>query len=590
MTKFSALAVFVLALAIRLFYVQGIEAYPKFELIKNRLDDQVVFDLWAKTLVAGESFDYAVSGHEFATWASLKPGVYPQGPLYPWTLTLYYKIFGFHYDGFRIAQMLLGSLACALLVFLARRFLNEGGAFLCGVGMALYGPIVFYESTFLRAGVFHSAAVVALLLLVLTAERGSGAWGFATGLALGIGVLLRANYLLFVIAALVWLAVITRESVTKGTRQRFSPVIQVVCGLLLAILPVAGINTLRHGGPAFLSSNGPYILFVGNAHDASGTGAGTSPYYDEVKASGPIEDISLTREILLDISRHPAQWIRLMGVKTMAFFGPWEIPNNLSFDMARRTNPRLAAAPLSFPLLFPLAVLGAVLAWPARRRFALLYLFAGSYAAATILFYVLGRLRQPVVPALLIFAVFALQRAAIAARSRQPLLPVLAMVALSLGFFLLPAPQLRFTDYGMAGAAYTSLGNDHQRDLHLRDAVDAYTEALMLFPEHTEAAAKVEQLLGAQLTQNPSPEVVRRCDAARRSAEGGQVEEAIALLEDVIRDAPESSLPRHYLANVHYLRGDLAAAESRLEEALAKDPTDIGIRRALAALRRELAL
>jgi hypothetical protein len=32
------LAIFILALAVRLYYLAGVEAYPRFELIRNRLD------------------------------------------------------------------------------------------------------------------------------------------------------------------------------------------------------------------------------------------------------------------------------------------------------------------------------------------------------------------------------------------------------------------------------------------------------------------------------------------------------------------------------------------------------------------------
>ena len=114
--------VIVLALAIRLFYLTGIEAYPKFELIKNRLDDQVVFDAWAKSVVRGEVFDYRTTGHEFAHWVAADPGVYPQAPLYPFLVSVFYAVFGFEYDGWRLAQMTLGALACGLLFWLARRF------------------------------------------------------------------------------------------------------------------------------------------------------------------------------------------------------------------------------------------------------------------------------------------------------------------------------------------------------------------------------------------------------------------------------------------------------------------------------------
>jgi hypothetical protein len=58
-------AIFALAFTVRLVFLFHIEAYPKFERIRNRLDDQVVFDYWAKSIVRGETPDFSSTGHEY---------------------------------------------------------------------------------------------------------------------------------------------------------------------------------------------------------------------------------------------------------------------------------------------------------------------------------------------------------------------------------------------------------------------------------------------------------------------------------------------------------------------------------------------
>ena len=115
-----AIGVFVLALALRLWIFDGMDTYPRFELIKNRLDDQVTFYLWAESMAAGESYDFAATEHEFAHWAAARPGIYPQAPLYPMGLSLLIRA-GFGLDSIRIFQFLLGSLTAALICSCSRR-------------------------------------------------------------------------------------------------------------------------------------------------------------------------------------------------------------------------------------------------------------------------------------------------------------------------------------------------------------------------------------------------------------------------------------------------------------------------------------
>jgi 4-amino-4-deoxy-L-arabinose transferase-like glycosyltransferase len=363
------LAVFVLAVAARLYYLAGIEAYPKFELIRNRLDDQVVFDLWAKSIVAGERFDYSTTGHHFATWAALDPGVYPQAPLYPFFVAGLYEVFGVRYDAVRVVQMLLGAVACVLLTLLARRFVQPWTAVLCGLGLALFGPMVFYEGTFLRAGLFTCVAVAGIYLLVRAGEattpRGDG-WALAAGVALSAGVLLRPNYLLFAVLALAWLYF----------HRPWRTLAFAAGGLLLPLLPVVAANSVRSGGLRFLSSNAP------------GTTAGISPFYRELTASRPPEELDLVAEAVRDIRSHPWAFLRLQLRKAVYFFSPSEIPNNLSYAMARETNPRLAAGFVQLWPLLPLAFAGLLMSLRSPRRHLLLYFFLGGYWAATVAFYV----------------------------------------------------------------------------------------------------------------------------------------------------------------------------------------------------------
>lgn len=575
------LAVFVLALAVRLYYLAGIEAYPKFELIKNRLDDQVVFDQWAKAIVAGERFDYSASGHEFATWAALEPGVYPQAPLYPFFVATLYKVFGCRYGAVRAVQMVLGAAACVLLTLLARRFLEPWTAMACGLGLAFFGPLVFYEGTFLRAGVFTFVALAGLYLLVRSSDpatAGDG-WALAAGVALSAGVLLRPNYLLFAALALAWL---------YRTRSRRALAV-AAAGLLLPLLPIIAANSLRSGGLRFLSSNGPYIFFIGNVHDAPGTTAGISPSYRRLVASRPPQEIDLVNEALADVRRHPGAFLRLQVRKAVAFFSPREIPNNLSYAMARATNPRLAAGFVQFYLLLPLAAAGILVSLRRPRSHLLLYFFLGGYWAATVAFYVLSRLRQPVVPVLLIFAGLAFEAWWRTLRGGRRGPAALAAVAVILATILLrPGPAVhRPADYQMAAAAQFSLARELVGAGWPMDARHHYARTVALNPDFDEAVAELVRL--GYRPAPVGPEIQALCKEARSAMDEERYGQALRLLERAIVLAPDAALPYHYLANAAYLGGEPWRALAAMEKAVERDPYDGVLRLNLKRLRRQVA-
>ena len=275
----------------------------------------------------------------------------------------------------------------------------------------------------------------------------------------------------------------------------------------------------------------------------------------------------------------------------MAFFGPREVPNNLSFEMARETNPRLRLAFLRFAPLLPFATLGFILGMGRLRRFLLLYLFLGTYSAATVAFYVLGRLRQPVVVVLLIFAGLALEwlwDAWHRGKGTRRLLPgaiAIALVAASVA--LQPMiPHHRSTDYAMAAAASFSRAEQLEHANQSEAARGHYLRALVLNPTHDRVDARLLRL-GVRSVAPPPPGVIEQCERARALATQDP-QGARRMLLDAIHRAPQTALPRHYLSNVEFLLGHRWQAMRELEKALELEPNNTLFRRNLLALRQEL--
>jgi tetratricopeptide (TPR) repeat protein len=577
------LVVGLVAVAVRGAFLLGLEAYPKFELIRNRLDDQVFFHGWAVSMVEQRPLDLLATGHEFAYWAQARAGVYPQDPLYAWALAAVYRI-GFHFNLVRWAQALLGAAAAVLTCLLARRLMRWPAALLAGLVVALYGPLVFYEAAFLREAP-AAALCVAVLYLLDTALRPrepphprAGVLLLLAGLLLGSTCLLRSNLLLFALGAAVW---VWRASDSRR------PALVFAAALALPVLPVVALNVVRSGRPALISSSGPYNFFIGNVHDATGDGKGSWAYYTTVKASGPAESVSLYRRALADIAAHPAAWAKLQARKMALFFSPRDLPDNLSYAMGRRCNPRLGPAAIEMYLLLPAAVAGLVLGLRRWPRSSLLYVFLVLYAASVVVFFVVSRLQLPVVPVLAVFAGLAADAWWTAVRRAWKTAAAAAALFIAAALWLRPPPDdYRGVDLEMAAAASFTRGLEEQAAGRPSEARRFYGQAVALNPDHDPALARLSSLGPAEPDGPPRPEAAALCEEARQAAAAARYDEARRLLDEARRLEPAWSVPHQYLANVEFLAGDRRAAIRHLERAVELDPLNLALRANLKALRR----
>jgi 4-amino-4-deoxy-L-arabinose transferase-like glycosyltransferase len=582
-----ALAVGLVALAVRAFFLLGLEAYPKFELIRNRLDDQVFFHTWALAMVQERPLDLVATGHEFAYWAQGRPGVYPQDPLYPWALAAVYRAFGFEFDLVRWTQALLGSLAAALTCLLALRLMRTAPAILSGLAVGLYGPLVFYEAAFLREAPAAAACVVVLFLLDTALRPSEPAHPHAdvlvglAGLVLGATVLLRSNVLVFALGAVAW--------AWRAGRSWRLAVVLAAC-VALPVAPVVALNTARSGRLALVSSSGPYNFFVGNVHDATGDGKGSWAQYEKVKASGPPEGVSLYHEAFKDVAEHPLAFLKLQARKAWLFFSPADMPDNLSYPMGRKTNPRLALAPVEMYVILPAALAGLVLGARRWRRLSLFYAFLVLYGASVVLFFVVSRLQLPAVPVLALFAGLAVDAWWTAARRRAwKTAAVTAVLAVAAAALLRPAPDAyRGVDLEMAASASFSRGLEEEAAARPLEARRFYGRAVALNPDHAPAIARFASV-AAGAPPPPRPESLALAEQARVAAAGKRYDEARERLGEAARLEPDWALPHQYLANVAFLEGDRRRALRHLERAVELAPLDAAMRANLKSLRRDAA-
>ncbi|MBK7863693.1 MAG: glycosyltransferase family 39 protein [Archangiaceae bacterium] len=284
----------------------------------------------------------------------------------------------------------------------ARELFGERTALLAAAFTALFGPLAFATGFLLKEPLTVHLVAWAMYLTVRAEQR---RWALS-GLAFGLLALLRGNFLLLAPLPLV------------AARRHAG---WAALGLALPLALSLAHNLAAGGQPVITTAHGGANFWLGNHAGASGT-------YDapdflvarpseeltgfkaeaERRLSRPLTHAESSRYWLTEGLRfwagHPGEALALTFSKVRLLLSDYEVPDNYAFTCFRGwLAPALWLAPLSWGLLFPLALLGLVRGWSLERARPLVVL-AVLYGASVVAFFVFDRYRLPLAPLLCLFA------------------------------------------------------------------------------------------------------------------------------------------------------------------------------------------
>jgi tetratricopeptide (TPR) repeat protein/4-amino-4-deoxy-L-arabinose transferase-like glycosyltransferase len=412
-----ALGILVAAFAVRALHVWQMRTSPFFSTL---MGDSRGYDEWARRIAAGD-------------WIGRE--VFYQAPLYPYMLGVIYTVAGRHLLFVRLIQAAIGSASCVLLAAAATRLFDRRTGIAAGFMLALYAPAIFFDGLLQKSVLDVFFICLALWLIAKAAEASSIASvdeiarpraKTANALFMGLGVtmgalaLTRENAIVLIVVTLLWIAV-ARGS--KDASARIAPAASFVAGLAIVLAPVAARNAYVGGGFYITTSQAGPNFYIGNNPKADGTyqslrvGRG-APEYERQDATElaeralgrpltPAEVSSYWTDRALDfIAAQPRAWLTLMARKFMLVWNATEMVDTESQEAHAEYSLPLRALGIvgHFGVLVPLAVGGAIVTWPMRRRLWILYVMIGAYATSVVFFYVFARYRYPLVPLLVLFA------------------------------------------------------------------------------------------------------------------------------------------------------------------------------------------
>jgi tetratricopeptide (TPR) repeat protein len=558
-----ALAIFGLALALRMLHLWQLRASPFLEVT---LGDAASYDAWARRLAAGD-------------W--LGSEVFYQAPLYPYFLGVLYASVGDAPLLVRGLQCVLSAAACALLASAGARLFSRGAGIAAGLLLASYAPSIFLDALLQKSVLDLFFACLALWLVAGLARTPRAGPAAALGLATGALVLARENAL--VLAAVFAAFLLSLPGI--AARRRALLALLFAAGLAAALLPVA-LRNAWVGGELHLTTSqfGPN-LYIGNHPGAPGgyeplrPGRGSWEY--ERTDATELAEQALGRKLtpgevssywsgrVVDyVLSQPGDWLLLMARKLVLLVGAVELVDSEDQYATADYSTVLRITGLfgHFGVLAPLAVLGAFVSWPRRRSLWWLYLCIAAYAASVLVFYVFARYRYPLVPflALLAGAGLAGARGWLATRSRRE---VTACAALAVALALVSNGVSGLSRASMRAVTHANLGNFFKREGQLGRAAEHYEKALAFDP-------RLEDVTG---------------NLAATLAELGRPAEAIALYERSLAEQPDDARLHRDLASVLRAQGASERAIEHLRRAVELEPGSAETRDRLVELQLERA-
>jgi 4-amino-4-deoxy-L-arabinose transferase-like glycosyltransferase len=394
--------------------------------------DQISYDGLARRVAAGQGFSFA-EGHWPATRAGEPTAHWSY--LYTIYLAAIYRLLGTYPLVARIIQALIAGIFQTLLMWrIGSRLFGRAVGLIAAALNAIYVYFFYYAGaliteTFYITGilwVFDSALRVAAPSQD-GRKRRVGVWQWVEfGIAVGITVLLRQVFLIFLPILYLWLwwNVREQESATWKGRLHWSAVKGLSLAtfvIFLLIVPWTIRNYYAFGTFVLLNTNAGFAFYWAN-HPIYGTrfipllpSSGPNSYFELIpKELLTLNEAKLDQALLVRGMRfvvdNPSRYFWLSLSRIPVFFEFW--PSTASGLLSNIS--RVA----SFGICLPFMVYGLWLtgtrAWNSRRAneraaIVLLLIFVGFYSLIHLLSWALVRYRLPIDAVLLIFAALGIE-------------------------------------------------------------------------------------------------------------------------------------------------------------------------------------
>ena len=313
-----------------------------------------------------------------------------QAVFYPSFLAGVYKVFGVTILAAKIIQALLGGFTCLLTFKLGKKLFSPVTAGIAAFIVAIYGPLLFFESQLLATGWSALWLVTLCFLAVKTSQRSasdsnvpstSGIDGLLFGLVAALAILTRPTFVPLIVGLIGWLL---WHVWRKHNKLSLSLVYAgaVVCSLTLVLGSTALVLHRTTGHSGILPPSGGINLYIGNNPDFDETicirpGLEWEDLLGQPRKSGYAPDPwsgqpYFTDKVKTYVKNEPLDFLLGLGKKALHLVSSRELLRTTDIYLHRNWSLLLQTTVFKigswgFPwgLLFPLVVVGM---WQTRRQ------------------------------------------------------------------------------------------------------------------------------------------------------------------------------------------------------------------------------
>jgi len=324
-----------------------------------------------------------------------------RGAGYIYFLGFLYKLSGNNTIFVRIIQLFLGILSGIFIYFIGTRMF---GAIVGLIACALYTfylPVICYEGTLLMTSLITFSLTAGFFYFIKGYKKSN--YLYLAGAFYGVAFLCRPNNMLLF---LFLLGCFLFKRTDKKAILKFMSIFLLLYGLIIFR------NYLSDSDLFNVSDQAKLVLICGHYHDSEGIGWYRSGMENEIIKRSEDNFFKFAGILAADIRTHLSEWIKKQLLKLHACFFGYEFPQFIDFYLLKETVPLFRYSIVFFGLMSPFCILGFLLLLGDFRRENNMIL-SGYFVISVfsvVLFYVIARFRQPVIPIMSLLSGYCLYR------------------------------------------------------------------------------------------------------------------------------------------------------------------------------------
>ncbi len=371
---------------------------------------------------------------------------YFRAPFYVYCLSLLFAVFGTSLWAARIFGLFIGIASIFLTYRISDRLFNQRVAIIASLLQVLFPAVLYFESELLLDALFMFFLELAFYRFIIWYDNNNSGNSLWLGLSLGLAALTRPTILIFVLP-IIAIALLRKNQALP----RWKELAIIALGLIILILPITFRNAVLGKEFVLIASQGGINFYLGNNSSADGLSA-VMP--EPLGHNWQIRDITYIAEqaagrelkpgevsgywfkrALSEMSHRPFESMKLFCKKLYFNFSNREISNNRNLTDFFSRHPLLKYNPLSFWLIFSLAVLAVFTGWRSHWGIRIIVFTIVIYILAVSLFFFNSRFRLPVLPLYFILAATGIESLVFRFRESRWSIVLPLVVAIAAGAF-----------------------------------------------------------------------------------------------------------------------------------------------------------